>query len=220
MISQKLLAVLAIGTTAMWVPIIVQCKYYKISLRKSVPIAFLLTIIGTIGTYVLYFVENNQIGGRSFYGAVFLIPVLFFVVAKLLRIAYGEILDICAPAECIMLAIMKVQCVIDGCCSGKRIYIGADGDSFVFPSQFVELVGAILILILLLYMTRNKMNRGMIYPWYLVIYGSSRFILNYFRAETSVYMLGLTAGAFWSVVAVIIGCVVLIINKTVKSKYK
>ena len=191
----------------MMVPILILMRQYKTSLWKSIPTAVILTVTGTLATYIWFLLENLQFGGRSFYGAVFLVPIAFIYIAKLLRIPHGELMDFCAPAECVMLAIMKYQCLKDGCCGGRTLYTAVDGTAVIFPSQIAETTNAAIIMVILMVLARNEHNRGKIFPWYMLIYGVTRFVLNFFRAENDSFAFGLPAGNFWSIVAIAVGIV-------------
>ena len=168
--------------------------------------AFLLTIVGTLGTYAWFFVENFKFGGRSFYGAVFFVPLVFLLLPSIIKIPYGQLVDLCAPAECIMLSFMKVQCLVTGCCAGRALFTNELGEIVRFPSQLVELLFAYAIAIALMVMSHKAMFKEKVYPWYLILYGSTRFVLNFFREEWELYNGGVPPlGTIWSVLAVIIG---------------
>ena len=201
----KTVIILAIGTCAMCIPMILLMKQYRLDLWKVIPVSIILTVIGTLSTYIWFWIENAWYGGRSFYGAVFLVPVVFVCVAKLFRIPYGQLMDCCAPAECVMLAIMKFQCLRDGCCRGRVLYTGADGVPVVFPSQIAELINALLVMAILMLLSRNEKHRGKIFGWYMMLYGVSRFALNLLREENTVFAIGLPAGNVWSILAVVVG---------------
>ena len=158
--------ILLLGALAMLVSIFIQMLMYKVSLWKSLPVTFLLTVFGTLGTYIWFFIENFWFGGRSYYGAVFFVPVVFLLVSTFLKIPYGYLMDFCAPAECIMLAIMKYQCLMDGCCNGRLLYIDHSGVEIYFPSQIVELIVAVILFGVLLFLSHKKERRGFIYPWH------------------------------------------------------
>jgi len=196
----------------MLIPITILTRWYQITLWKSVPTAVLLTVTGTIGTYILYFIENHWIGGTSFYGAVFFVPVLFTLAAKLLRESYSDLLDICAPAECIMLVIMKIQCQISGCCAGREIYLPWNQAYVQFPSQIAELLNGLAIFAILMWLAKRGKNRGNLYYWYMILYGVTRFFLNFLREDQSVFAMGLAAGSFWSVWSVLFGLSVLFVR--------
>ena len=217
--SMKLILVLAIGTVLMWIPMLILSSQCGIKKWKTVPAAILLTIAGTVGTYIWYYIENQGIG-RSFYGAIFMVPVFFVPVAKILRVPYGSLLDLCAPAECVMLSIMKIQCLIDGCCGGVVLFVNADNVPVCFPSQMVEMGNAVLVFALLMILAYRKQNRAMIYPWYAVIYGISRLVLNQFRANTSPFFLGMAPGTLWSLCAIILGGGALICCRRLKKQGK
>lgn len=198
---------LSIGTVLMAVPIAFVSRKYGISLWKGLIATILLTVFGTLGTFLLYYVENGGIGGTSFYGAVFFVPAAFALVALLLRIPYGRIMDLCAVGECIMLALMKVQCQIYGCCGGRLLFTTGDGVDVYFPSQIAELVVALALFTLLLCWALKGKHRGMLYPWYLVLYGSIRFVLNIFREAWVTKEMLLPFGNIWSLVAIAIGVI-------------
>lgn len=212
MVSMKLLLYLSIGTIAMLIPIMIQVAWHEIKLWKSVPIAIALTIAGTAGTYLLFFVENHWVGGTSFYGAVFFVPIIFLMLSKLVRIPYGILIDMCAPAECAMLVIMKIQCFVSGCCSGKALYVNSMGETVYFPSQVIELIVAGLIGAILMILVYRKKNTGCIYSLYMIIYGASRLILNTFRADQTSFLLGMPPGHIWSILSVLLGSIWLIAN--------
>lgn len=205
MVSLKLFIYLSIGTLAMLIPILVQSKWYNMKVYKAVLLTVLLTVAGTVGTYILFYIENGWIGGTSFYGAVFFVPVAFLLLPKLLKVTYGTIMDLCAPAECIMLVIMKIQCIISGCCAGRVLYVTELGNEVIFPSQIAELINALVILVILMILARKTSTRGMLYPLYFIIYGGTRFVLNFFRANQTHFFLGMAPGTLWSICSIIAG---------------
>ena len=205
MISLKLIIYLSIGTIAMLIPVVFQSLWYKIKLWKSIIATILLTITGTIGTYLMFFIENHWIGGTSFFGAVFFVPIPFILYAILLKIKYKELVDICAPAECIMLVIMKIQCLISGCCEGMVISVNSNNSTIRFPSQIVEMINAFVLCIVLLLLSYKKKFRGYIYPMYLILYGMSRFVLNCFREDFYTTDMFIPYGNLWSIISVVIG---------------
>ncbi len=205
MISKTLAIALLIGTILMLIPVAILAIWYKVRMWKSILATFLLTAVGTVGTYIWYYFENGSLGGISFYGAVFVVPILFALLALLLRIPYGTLMDLCAPAECVMLAFMKVQCLSTGCCGGRVLGVTKAGAQIVFPSQIVELINGLMIMVALMVLGRKKPKRGDLYPMYMVIYGCTRFVLNFFRAQQSNFFLGMSPGNVWSVLSIMLG---------------
>ncbi|MBE6636796.1 MAG: hypothetical protein E7618_03205 [Ruminococcaceae bacterium] len=219
MISKQLLLALAIGATAMLFPIMVQAKWYKIKLWKCFVITVVLTVVGTVGTYLLFYLENSRWGGTSFYGAVFFVPVVFLLFCKLINIPYGKLMNLCAPAECVMLAIMKTRCLTAGCCSGRTLFVTADGVEVVFPSQLVELLAALVLGGILLVLSKKDKYKAIGYPMYLILYGCVRFALNILRDEWVTTDMVLPYGNIWSLVAIAVGGLwIFLVNYTKKRK--
>ena len=61
------------------------------------------------------------------------------------------------------------------------------------------------VMLLLLKLERNEKNQGRIYGYYMLVYGSARFILNWFRYGVKPFVWILPAGNFWSLVAIALG---------------
>ena len=184
---------------------------YTFPVWKILISSAILTGIGLLGAHIMSWIESGNWTGRSFYGAVFLTPVLLWPVSKILSIRYGGLMDLAAPAECIMLALLKIKCLIDGCCAGR--HFETKNGSFQFPSQIVECVAAIVIMAVLLVIIRQRKNEGKIFQIYLILYGVIRFVLNLFR-ETTPWIGPLAAGNFWSLVSITIGvAAVLLLNR-------
>lgn len=201
---------LGLGMVAMILCMLYAGKIYGIERRDVIITAVYLTICGTFATYIMFFIETGQFGGRSFFGAAFFVPVFMYPLAKILKIRYGYIMDICAPAGCIMLFILKFKCYLDGCCEGKLIILKTT--AFRFPSQIVESVLALVLAAVIMLIIIKGRHKTMVYPILLVIYGIMRFFLNLLR-EVDPWLGPLPAGNVWSLLAIIIGIIVLVVNK-------
>lgn len=207
--------IICAGALAMLIQMLLRRKAYPhITLWKIPIISILLTIVGVIGTMIMHYIETGHFGGTSFFGAVFFVPILM-LPALLLRIPYGLVLDLCAPAICLMLAIMKIDCLLSGCCIGK--YLPSLG--FQFPSQIVEMIVALIIMVILLRFEQNKNKQNKLYAYFLIFYGCTRFILNWFRYGIKPFVLFLPNGNFWSVIAVAIGIIWLAVLSRKKKQH-
>jgi prolipoprotein diacylglyceryltransferase len=205
MISGKLILYVSIGTIMMLIPIVIQSYWYRYRLWKSFLIAFLIAISGVIGTYTMFYIENHRWGGTSFFGGVFFVPLFFIGFAYLLKHPYNELMDLCAPAGCMMLVVMKIQCLLSGCCDGRILFTDAAGTEVRFPSQMAELINGLILAAVLLYIAYKAKHKGEIYPIFLVLYGVSRFILSFFREDFVTTTMLVPFGTIWSIVAIIIG---------------
>ena len=196
---------IGIGTLLMLILSVFRRKQYNLPLWKSIAIPFLLTLFGVTGTMILYFVETGRFGGISFYGSVLLIPILLIPTAWLLRIPYGAITDYSVPQICIMLAVMKVGCLIGGCCGGIALYTSPAGNVVHFPSQIAEMLLALLMAIFILYLDSQKLMKNRIYGVYFLAYGILRFGLNFLRDGIKPFVWIIPAGHFWSLISIGLG---------------
>lgn len=68
---------------------------------------------------------------------------------------------------------------------------------------------------ILVFMIRFRRECGRIYTWLLILYGGTRFVLNYFR-ETTPFILNIPSGHVWSLVSVVVGFILLFALKEKK----
>ncbi len=182
-------------------------KQYQLSLWKAILTPFVLTLFGVAGTLVLFFIETGRFGGISFYGSVFMIPVGLFLYSELIKEKYMRMLDFSVVQICAMLATMKVNCTLSGCCYGIILF-----DDVRFPSQIVEVIVGLGIMALFLHFEKKEIFKDNFYPLYLMIYGAIRFVLNFFRGGISPFVWFIPAGHLWSIIAIILGIVWFVAN--------
>lgn len=198
---------LVVGTIAMAAVMLLPRRWRAgLPMWKTLLSAAVLTVLGVLGAKLMFLIESGFWAGTSFYGAMFFPPLIMVLLALLLRVPPLALLDLCAPAECVMLAILKMQCAVNGCCVGILLTITADGTYIRFPSQIIELLNALVLMAILLWLIRKGTWQGRIYPIYMLLYGITRFILNLLR-DTKPFLLGLPAGNFWSLVAIVIALI-------------
>lgn len=187
-------------------------KKYRFSIWNAVFLALLLLVGGVGGTYILGYFEDGSWGSISYYGSVFFVPILMIPFSKIIRYNYSLLMDYCAPCGIAAIAVGKIHCKLNGCCAGRILWYNASGEAVLFPSQLTEMAVAVIILVVLLLLEYKGSNRGKLYPFFLIMYGASRFILNYFRDTKLVLSLIPTAGIL-SLIAITAGIVWLIVLK-------
>lgn len=179
-------------------------KQYKMYVWQVVVSMIFLLIVGVLGTLLLFYIENGKWGGTSFYGSIFLIPIIFVLVTSILKVPYGKIMDFCAAPICAMLAVMKCRCIQAGCCGGRLLSFSGN-IKIRFPSRIAELIVILIIMCVLIYLERREKYANKIYSIFLVLYGVTRFLLNFGRTGLTPFIWILPPGHFWSIVAVVIG---------------
>lgn len=175
---------------------------YRMNALSCGLFALILTLTGVAGAMGMYYLETGAFGGVSFFGSVFLIPVLMPLLGLLFRLKPGETLDLCAPCVAIMIGCMRFNCFLSGCCGGWQMCVGSL--CFAWPTQMLESIGDFAILLWLLKKETQEYYSGRLYPLFLISYSTMRFTLEFLR-DTPKDWLYLSHGQWFSLVAVIAG---------------
>jgi prolipoprotein diacylglyceryltransferase len=181
-------------------------KGYGIKPYKVAIYIVLSALAGVGSTMIMSFIESGSFMGTSFYGAVFLMPIFALIMSKILKIPAYQIFNITAVFGIMTSAILKFRCFSEGCCGGRRLMNPFTKEFFIFPSQISEMIFAIVLFVLLLFLLYKNKDRKDTYPILMILYGVGRFFFNTLRYTTPVFM-GLANGHLWSILCVIIGII-------------
>lgn len=193
---------LAIGILGMFL-----CSYERRSLFKLPGwrcgvFVVLLTGVGVVGSMLLYYLETGVFGGVSFYGAVFLIPVIMPLFGFLFQLKLGQTMDICGPCVAIMIGCLRFSCFLTGCCGGWTACIGSI--CFEWPTQMMDSIGDFAIMTWLLHKESKEPQSGKLYPILMVAYSTMRFFLEFLR-DTPKDWMHLSHGQWFAILAAAIG---------------
>lgn len=209
------------GISTYWITMIIGtiiCVYISVSeaheykvnkvLAGVIPVGFLL--MSLMGAKLLYAVEtmfSDTYGGVSFaglslYGAIFIFPLVAFLIARFDKKRFALILDYCTPFELTLLICVRVGCFLSGCCGATTIW--RDTTPVVLPVQLFEVLFDILIFELCIKVKRSRGADGRMYPMFMMVYGIVRFMLEFLR-NTPKEVLGFSNGQIFSVVSFIVG---------------
>ena len=208
--------IVCLAITGMCLFMLCRRSRYRISLPKTLGILALLVLLGVSFTYLLYFIENGEWGGMSFFGAVLFVPVVFPFIARLFRTPAAAMLDFVSLPGLLMFAVLKINCAVSGCCIGRILWQSEQGSAVFFPSPIVEAVTTVLLVFVLSHFERIGKTENRLYPISLIAYGTLRFILNFFRAPEDPFLFGLQKGNVWALVAIVTGGVWLLVDANIK----
>ncbi|MCX5781166.1 MAG: prolipoprotein diacylglyceryl transferase, partial [Elusimicrobia bacterium] len=150
-------------------------------------------------------------GGMVFYGGLifgFITAVSYIYFKKL---NFFTIADISAPALALGHFFGRIGCFLAGCCYGKGCTLPwavkftdkeslAPLNTFLHPAQLYEALINLLIFLILIFYDRKKPSNGKIFLTYFLLYGLSRFILEFFRGDDrGVFVLGFSQGQIFSI---------------------
>lgn len=167
-------------------------------------------------------------GGMVFYGGL-LGGLLFGVIyCKFRKLDVGDFSDCFAAAIPLFHCLGRLGCFFSGCCYGIESPFGFTARNAVvescngvsrFPVQLLESgINIVIFAVLLLLFQKRIMSKKLIYL-YLIIYGTSRFFLEFLRADTyrGIYF-GLSTSQWISIVLVVLSVIILIKKNICKKK--
>lgn len=121
--------------------------------------------------------EGAGSGAMSIFGAVFFMPLGYFLGAKLFKRPIREVFDIFTFPMVFTLLCARVNCLFAGCCIG--LPIGSTG--LRWPTREAELAFYLIFLTILSPKVFKDRTKGEVYPLYMLCYGVFRAVIECFR---------------------------------------
>lgn len=201
--ENKLLILLGIATLLGFLWLIRFRAMLNIGYLTAFGINALHTIVGVVCVKVFAFLEGAP-GAMSIFGATFFLPIFYYFASKLTERKMADICDVFAVCAIITLACARFNCWLSGCCGGTLIP-GLNG--LRWPTQWIEIVFYLVLIIVFWRMVGREEYSGMIYPMYMLSYGCIRFLLEFVRQKDSTSMVHLSHA--WAIVSILIGAAIL-----------
>lgn len=210
--SGRFLAILVCGAVGMFACTLYRKKKYSLSVLQCFLFTVLLTLTGVAGAKLLFAIENGfrAWDGVSFFGSVFLIPIVMPLIGFLFRLRPNQTLDVCGPCVAVMIACLRVNCFVAGCCGGWEVCIGSL--CFAWPTQIIDSFWDLLIMERMMVREKKVPSDGKLYPMFMVGYSLMRFFLEFLRDTPKDWLL-LSHGQWFSLAALLVGGVWLLLLK-------
>ena len=180
--SLYLLLALAAMFTVIWVGLL------RRRLRMSWPAVVLISLLhvayGVVCVKVFAVMEGNGAdkGAMSLFGAVFFMPLAYWLGARLTKRSMAEVFDIFAICMIFTLFCARINCLISGCCLGRLI---PGIEPLRWPTRETELIFYAVFLALLAPRVFRGTASGRVYPLYMFTYGIVRCVLECFRVSAT-----------------------------------
>lgn len=175
--EHMLVLILAVAGLATYVWLLLFRQRLKMTWWSSLLLSVLHVLYGVACVHVFAKFEGAGIGAMSIFGAVFLMPLGYFLGAKLFKRPVTEVFDIFAVPMVFTLFCSRINCLVSGCCTGLEI--GHSG--LHWPTREAEMLFYLVFLALLAPRVKRAEMRGRVYPLYMVSYGIFRAIIECFR---------------------------------------
>lgn len=192
--------ILLAGILGMFLCICKRRTFFSLNIWQCGAFTALLTAVGVAGAMLLFFLESGSFGGVSFFGSVYLIPLVMPLVGMLFRLRSGQTMDVCGPCVAIMIGCMRVNCFLSGCCGGVETCLG--DFCFSWPTQALDSIGDFAILFWLLRLEAMGKAEGTLYPLFMLAYGTMRFLLEFLR-DTPKDWLYLSHGQWFALISIL-----------------
>jgi phosphatidylglycerol:prolipoprotein diacylglycerol transferase len=145
--------------------------------------------------------------GGVFYGGFLAAVLTAYFLVRRYKLPWWQTADACAPGIALGQAIGRQGCFAAGCCWGKPTTLpwgvrfselgqqvtGVPIDAHLHPTQLYESFAAFIFFAFLIWLHRRKTFNGQVLLTYGVLYGTTRFIIEFFRDDPRGDILGLTS---------------------------
>ena len=168
-------------------------------------VSIYFTVLSLAATMLLAVIEALLSGSTPNLGAVSVMGVYLFApfgilaAAKVFRWKKEDAFDLYALYAVPSLFLMRINCLISGCCLGKHI----GSSSLRFPTREMEMGLYAVLFSLFLLRDKDKNQRGTLFPFLMLTYGVFRFIIEWFREGSGGIPLHLSH--LWAVLIAVVG---------------
>lgn len=201
--AHPLLMLLAGASIATFIWLMLARRRLEIKWYAAALIAVLHVLCGVLCVKLFAVAEAgfdfSQFSGQSLFGAVFFLPLFYYLGAKLFRRKPADVFDCFAVPMIFTLFCARISCLITGCCLGRQI----PGSSMSYPTREAELIFYAVLLIILIPRVIKNTRRGTAYPIFLTAYGAFRFVCEFFRESKAVGVFHIAH--LWAALAFIAG---------------
>lgn len=160
-----LLILLSVGAafTSVWLALL--RKRLNMVWYVAIMIAIAHTVYGVLTVKAFAFLETGfdkaSLGNMSLFGGMFLMPLAYWLGAKISKRPPKEVFDVFTPCMVFTVMCARINCILSGCCRGLPIP-GTNG--IRFPTREAEIVFYLILLAVLCPRIWKERLQGRAYP--------------------------------------------------------
>lgn len=181
-------------------------RRYGFSSDLVLDFCLMVMISSVVGVRLFYFVTHPDHfqpwyevfllwkGGLTLYGGILLAIVAVWWFCRRRSVPFLKMADVLAPQVALGIGITRLGCFLNGCCYGKptdgpcgvvfpqTCAAGWEtGGAHIHPTQIYASAGGFLVWLLLLLWERRTGRPGGTFARFLLLYGLSRFLVDFWR---------------------------------------
>ena len=199
-------------------------KKYNLSIKQALLTVLMVYPPVVLWMFVLCWAETGfkSFGGNNIVRIFVWVPLFALPVAKILKIDIRDMLNFIAPLPCAVHGISHYGCIFEGCCCGYPSAFGIWNpihQDYRFPIQPIEATVAVLVIVVTVAYAKSKnySKAANSYPVMLILFGSTRFFLEFARDNEKLFW-GISNLAIHAFVMFVVGLVWLLILRLRKTK--
>lgn len=189
----------------------------NISRIKSILIVLIVYPVGYAWMLIQFWIESGftKFGGQHMVSLFIWIPIFGLLAVKILKLEWKTVCYVLAPCIPLVQTVGHLGCVFAGCCCGYPSSVGLYNivtHTYHFPIQPIESAIAFSIVLVLLWRAKkqNYVPDAKQYPLMLIMYGSTRFICEFFRDNEKI-LIGWSKLSFHALFMCVVGIIWLIV---------
>lgn len=219
-------AFFAAGFVAVLVFNLINCKNYKIPKWKATLFTVIVYALSVTWMFFLFWAASGfkNWGGNNIVRVFIWVPLIALPIAKLFKLDWKTCCEYLAPCLCVVHGVAHLGCVFAGCCHGYKWDYGIYNPTLpykTFPIQPIEALVAIGIVVFICIRQKKLKYKvdGLSYPLMLILFGSTRFLLEFARDNDKV-IFGISNLALHALLMFLVGCAIYfsLINERNKNK--
>lgn len=211
------------GFVAVFLYAIVNGKKYGIPKGKALLYIIIVYFVSLLWMFFQCWVENGfkGWGGNNIVRTFVWVPLAAWPAGKLLKVDWVRGCDFVAPCVPLVQGVAHWGCIFAGCCHGYACSWGIYNpllNQNVFPCPPAEALTALIVVFIVCgYEKRqNYKPNGLAYPLMLMLFGYSRFLLEFLRDNRKV-VFGVSTLALHALFMALVGTAVYV---TIKEREK
>ena len=188
-------------------------KNYGISAKNTVILVLTVFPIAYFWVCVVTWIANGftNFGANNIVRLYVWMPLIVLLVCHYMKLNAGTVCEFIAPSMALEHAVAHIVCPFSGCCYGYPCSWGVYNPVYqerLFPVQWLEcIVSFVIFLIIKDYARKTGYKKnGKAYPMFLVLYGSTRFFLEFLRDNDKI-VLGISNLALNALLMTAVGAV-------------